>query len=417
MAREDTMVMRRKDLVRLHVVRKVIDGEVTQVAGAAMLGVSERQVRRWVRRVEREGEGGVIHRSRGRRSNRAYPDRFKKKVVGLYRRRYGDFGPTLFQEKLEEREGMELGRETLRRWLVEAGEWAGSRKQRAHHRWRERKRYSGEMVQIDGSHHAWLEDRGPKLVLMSYVDDATNHVLARFYEYEGTMPAMESFRRYAKRFGLPVSVYLDNHTTYKSPAEPTIEERLAGRRPKSEFERALDELGVEVIHAHSPQARGRVERTFRTFQDRLVKEMRLAGITTLDGANAFLETYLLEYNQRFAREAAAGDVHRARPVSTELDRVLSIQTPRRVRNDGTVMHRSAFYEILESERPKHVLIEERLDGTLVISHGRKRLKYQCVEPAPRAVTQPARRTRSQARPASPPSTHPWKKRYAVPRPQ
>lgn len=417
MAREDMVVMRRKELARLHVVRKVMQSELTQVEAARMLGVTDRQVRRWVRRVEREGERGVVHRGRGARSNRAYADSLKQKVVGLYRRRYGDFGPALFSEKLEEREGIELGRETVRRWLVEAGVWAGSRRARAHHRWRERKRYCGEMVQIDGSHHAWLEDRGPKLVLMSCVDDATNRVLARFYEYEGTVPALESFRRYVRQFGLPVSVYLDNHTTYKSPAEPTIAERLAGRRPKSEFERALEELGVDVIHAHSPQARGRVERTFRTFQDRLVKEMRLSGITTMDGANAFLETYLPVHNQRFAREAA-GDVHRARPTLADLDRVLSIQTPRRVRNDGTVMHRCVFYEICETTRPKHVLVEERLNGELVISHQGHRLKYQRVDaPPPRATVAPsARRTRAQARPA-PPSTHPWKKRHAVPRPQ
>jgi transposase len=413
-AREDMVVMRRKELTRLHVVQKVIQGDLAQVDAARMLGVSDRQVRRWVRRVEREGEAGVIHRSRGERSNRAYTETLKQRVVTVYRRRYGDFGPTLFVEKLEEREGIELGRETVRRWLVEAGAWAGARQRQRHHRWRERKRYAGEMVQIDGSHHDWLEGRGPKLVLMSHVDDATGRVLARFYEYEGTMPAMESFRRYVRAFGLPVSVYLDNHTTYKSPAEPTLEERLAGRRPKSEFERALEELGVEVIHAHSPQARGRVERTFRTFQDRLVKEMRLSGITTMEAANAFLETYLPVYNRRFAREAA-GDVHRARPASNDLDRVLSIQTLRRVRNDGTVMHRCTFYEILEPVRPKSVLIEERLDGSLVISHRGRRLKYQRVDgPKPRvAPSQAVRRTRAQARPA--PSTHPWKKHHAVPR--
>ena len=412
-AREDIVMMRRKELSRLHVVRKVIQGELRQVDAARMLKVSERQVRRWVRRVEAEGEQGVIHRGRGRRSNRAYPERLKEKVVGLYRRRYGDFGPTLFCEKLAEREGIELGRETARRWLKEAGVWAGARKQRAHHRWRERKRYCGEMVQIDGSHHAWLEDRGPKLVLMSCVDDATGRVLARFYEYEGTVPAMESFRRYVRAFGLPVSVYLDNHTTYKSPAEPTIEERLAGRRPKSEFERALEDLGVEVIHAHSPEARGRVERSFRTFQDRLVKEMRLAGIATMDGANVFLEAYLPGHNRRFEREVA-GDVHRARPALIDLDRALSIQTPRRVRNDGTVMHRCALYEILEPNRPKRVLIEERLNGELVISDQGRRLKYQRLEaPKPRvAVPEPVRRTRSRARPAQPP-THPWKKQRAV----
>ena len=412
MAREDMVLMRREELTRLQLVRRVMHGELTQVRAAELLGVSERQVRRWVRRVEAEGDRGVIHRSRGRRSNRAHPETLKQKVVRLYRRCYGDFGPTLFCEKLAERDGIELGRETARRWLVEAGVWAGERRRQRHHRWRERKRYCGEMVQIDGSHHDWLEKRGPKLVLMSYVDDATGRVKGRFYEYEGTVPAMDSFRRYVRRFGLPVSVYLDNHTTYKSTAEPTLEERLAGRKPKSEFERALGELGVEVIHAHSPQARGRVERAFRTFQDRLVKEMRLAGIATMDAANAFLETYLPSYNARFAREAA-GDVHRPKPAFAELDQILSIQSRRRVRNDGTVLHRRLFYQILDAVRPRQVLIEERLDGSLVFSHLGRRLKYQRVDgPAPRAPVAPVRRRECQAR-VVPSPNHPWRQHRAV----
>ena len=413
MAREDRIVMTRKELVRWHVVQKVISGELGQRGVAEMLGVSERQVRRWIRRVEKDGEAGMVHRGRGRRSNRAYEGSLKRRVVALYRKRYRDFGPTLFGEKLEEREGIVLGTETLRRWLIEAELWAGSRKRRAHHRWRERKRNCGEMVQIDGSHHAWLEDRGPKMVLMSYVDDATGRVMARFYEYEGTMPAMESFRRYVKRFGLPVSVYLDNHTTYKSPAKATVEERLAGRRPKSEFERALDELGVEVIHSHSPQARGRIERSFRTFQDRLVKEMRLEGIATMDAANAFLATYLRGHNRRFAR-AAQGDVHRTLPQGIDLDRVLSIQTTRRVRNDGTVMHRRCLYEILETHRPKSVLVEERLNGDVVISARGRRLNFQPVDaPRSRHTKQVAvRRSPSKARPA-PPKDHPLKRKPAV----
>lgn len=413
MAREDMIVMRRKELVRWHVIQKVMGGELGQRQAARMLRVSERQVRRWVRRVEKEGEGGMIHRSRGRCSNRAYAESLKRRVVALYRKRYGDFGPTLFGEKLEEREGIVLGRETIRRWLMEAGLWERARKRRGHHRWRERKRFCGEMVQIDGSHHAWLEDRGPEMVLMSYIDDATSRVMARFYEYEGTVPAMESFRCYAKRFGLPVSAYLDNHTTYKSPAKATVEETLSGRRPKSEFERALEELGVEVIHSHSPQARGRVERSFRTFQDRLVKEMRLEGITTMEAANAFLPTYLARHNRRFAREAE-GDVHRPLSREIDLDRVLSIQTTRRVRNDGTVMHRQGLYEILEANRPKTVLVEERLNGALVMSHQGRRLKYRPVAaPAPRVTARVSvRRSQARARPA-PAADHPWKKHPAV----
>ena len=409
MAREDMVVMRRKELARWHMIQRVTADELTQREAARMLGVSERQVRRWMRRVEEEGERGVIHRSRGRRSNRAYADVLKQKVVALYRRRYGDFGPTLFAEKLEEREGIALGRETIRRWLKEAGAWAGARTCRVHHRWRERKHYVGEMVQIDGSHHDWLEGRGPKMVLMSYVDDATGRVLARFYEYEGTVPAMESFRRYVKRFGLPVSVYLDNHTTYKSPAEPTVEERLAGRRPKSQFERAMEELGVEVIHSHSAQARGRVERSFRTHQDRLVKEMRLEKIASLEAANAFLARYLPMHNRRFTREAS-GDVHQPLPEAIDLDAVLSIRTTRRVRNDGTIMHERALYEILDPVRPTTVVAEERLNGRLYLTHAGRRLHYRRVSAAPIKSTHTDALRRSRARRlAVPASNHPWRR--------
>lgn len=414
MAREDMVVMRRKELARWHVLQKVLGEELGQREAARMLGVSERQVRRWMRRVEGEGAAGVIHRSRGRRSNRSYPEALKEKVVGLYRRRYGDFGPTLFAEKLEEREGIELGRETLRRWLKEAGAWAGVRRRQRHHRWRERKRYAGEMVQIDGSHHDWLEGRGPKLVLMSHVDDATGRVMARFYEYEGTVPAMESFRRYVRRFGLPVSVYLDNHTTYKSPAEPTVEDRLAGRRPKSQFERAMEELGVEVIHSHSAQARGRVERSFRTHQDRLVKEMRLEGIASLEAANEFLSRYLPNHNRRFSREAC-GDVHRPLSKGLDLDAALSIRTTRRVRNDGTVMHGRVLYEVLESTRPKTVVVEERLNGRLYLTHAGRRVNYRRVNtaPVPSRATDPP--SSSDARRSTVPGpAHPWRRRGLPP---
>jgi hypothetical protein len=185
------------------------------------------------------------------------------------------------------------------------------------------------MVQIDGSHHAWFEDRGDPCVLMGYSDDATGDVFGGFYDYEGTMPAMDSFKRYIQKRGLPLKVYLDKHSTYKSTAKATIEEQLEGVGPLSEFERALKELGVEVSHAHSPQAKGRIERLFRTFQDRVIKEMRLRGIKTIEEGNRFLEQYLPLYNKRFSvRPREKDDVHRPLPMGIDLNAILCIKTER-----------------------------------------------------------------------------------------
>src|SRR5207249_1402632 len=247
--------------------------------------------------------------------NRRIAERVKATVLRLYAQRYGDFGPTLAAEKLAEREGITISDETLRRWLRERGIDHFTRGKRPHRAWRARKAHVGELIQMDGSHHDWLEGRGSRCVLMASIDDASNRVFGRFYEYEGTIPAMDSFHRYVMRYGIPLAVYADKHTTYQSPAQPTVDDQLAGVKPTSQFGRALAELGVELIPAHSPQAKGRVERLFKTFQDRLSKELRLAGVVTLEEANRFVEAWLPIYNRRFAvQPAQAADLHRPRPA-------------------------------------------------------------------------------------------------------
>ena len=411
MAEQDILKMRSYEIRRYHIVGKVLEGELTQREAAELAGISERQVRRVVRRVRAEGERGVIHRSRGRASNRRYAKKYKEKVLREYRRQYGDFGPTLACEKLIERDGISVSVQTLRNWLIEAGQWQVLRKRRRHRSWRERKAHTGEMVQLDGSHHEWLEGRGPKFVLMSYVDDATGRCFARFYGYEGTIPAMESFRRYVRRFGLPMSLYLDKHTTYKSKDEPTIEQRLRGEKPLSQFERAMKELGVVVIHAHSPQAKGRVERHFRTHQDRLVKELRLAGASTIEQANAVLDRYLRGHNRRFAREPAMpGDLHR--PVSGQVDvtAVLSIQTSRALRNDRTVAHNGQLFQITNEVLAKQVVVEERVSGSLRIRLGDRYLNYRRIHRRPPSKTAaPPSRPRGPNKPSRPAKDHPWRR--------
>ena len=216
--------------------------------------------------------------------------------MDLYKEKYIGFGPTLAAEKLLDLDGIAISDETLRLWLNQEGMVYKRRKARPHRQWRQRKEHAGQMMQMDGSHHDWLEGRGPKLVLMACIDDATNRIYARFNDYEGTLPALDLLKRYVRRYGIPQSIYLDRHTTYKSNGKLSIEEQLSGADPfKSQFERAMGDLAVIVIHANSPQAKGRIERLFRTFQDRVIKEMRLRNICTKGEANRFLGWYIPLY--------------------------------------------------------------------------------------------------------------------------
>jgi hypothetical protein len=407
MVGKDTVCMSLKELRRVHVLRYVMEKKVTQRQAGALLGVTARQVRRLVKRLGAEGEAGLAHRNRGRSSNRQHGLALKARVLRLYARRYGDFGPTLAAEQLAERHGLRLSAETLRRWLTTQGVTHFQRRARPHRAWRARKAHVGELVQLDGSHHDWLEDRGPRCVLLAYIDDASSRVWARFYEYEGTWPALDSFRRYVQRYGVPLTVYADRHTTYKSPAEPTVQEQLDGQAPRSQFQRGLAELGCQLMYAQSPQAKGRVERLFKTLQDRLVKELRLAGIATLDAANAFLETYLPWYNARFTVPPVhAVDVHRPLPARTDLNQLLCVKTRRVLRADWTVAYGGQWYQIQNAVRTTQVLVEERLDGTLQITHHGRPLTYHTLPARPAKGPEPERLARPRPR-VRPKTDHPW----------
>jgi len=408
MTGEDMIVARPKELRNLYVIRKVLDKEISQKKASEILFLSSRQIRRIIKRVRVEGDKGVVHRSRERPSNRRISDEIREKVIQLYRSEYGDFGPTLASEKLEERHRVKVNEETLRLWLIESGEWKKRRKRRGHRRWRERKHHFGEMVQMDGSLHDWFEGRGAWCVLMGYIDDATGKVFGRFYEYEGTIPAMDSFKGYVKKHGVPMAVYLDRHTTYKSPAKPSIQDELADQRPLSEFERALKELGVEVIHATSAPAKGRVERLFGTLQDRLVKEMRLRGIRTIREGNAFLKQYLPAYNRRFSvRPQEDSNLHRPLPLGMNLDSVLCIKTERTLRNDFTVAHNSKLYQIEDRTHASRVMIHEQIDGSIRIFYRGQALRFREITTRPlRQVKAPVRVARPE--PLPPPPDHPWR---------
>ena len=410
MAEGDIITMSQKELKKLHIIHKVLDKRLKQVEAMDLLGLCERQIRRIVKRIKEQGDKGIIHKSRNKPSHNKIPDKAKEKVINLYRGKYKGFGPLLFSEKLSSIEKIKVSDETVRNWLIDAKEWTKRRKHKVHHQWRERKHNFGEMIQVDGSHHDWFKGRGSECVLMGYIDDATGRVFARFYEYEGTYPAMDGFKRYIRKYGLPNSIYIDKHTTYKSPKKPSIEDELQNTKPLSEVGRALKELGIEVIYAHSPQAKGRVERLFRTFQDRLIKEMRLKGIKSIKEANKFLKSYLPIYNKRFNVEPIGKtDLHRKIPKHINLDSILSIKTDRTLRNDFTVAHNRKLYQVLSYTTSKKVMVEERIGGKIFITYKGRQLSYKEIvlrpkkkeEPKPCAPIEPKRLY-------IPPMDHPWK---------
>ena len=244
----------------------------------------------------------------------------------------------------------------------------------------------------------------------AYIDDASSRVYARFYTHEGTIPAMDSFQHYVQQYGIPLAIYADKHTTYQSPASPSVEEQLAGVMPMSQFGRALGELGVELIPAHSPQAKGRVERRFNTFHDRVIKERRLADVSTLDAANQCLKGSLPIYNRRFAvQPAQAADLHRPKLAGGDLNRILCIKTTRCLRRDGAVAHHGHLYQVRTTVRAAHVMGEERVDGTMWMTHKGRPLTYQAIVARPLRVPPSPRIVRPQ-RPVTPTRAHPWRKR-------
>lgn len=412
MAEKDMITMSREEAKRLHIIHQALNKQISQAEAASQIDLSDRQIRRMIKRIRKEGDEGICHRSRGKTSNHRIPKKVKDKTLKLFREQYKDFNLVHATEKLSEVHGIAINDETLRLWLNEAEIPYKKRRVKKHRQRRERRAHFGELVQIDGSHHDWFEGRGPVCVFMGYIDDATNTVHGRFYDYEGTMPAMDSMKRYIKRYGIPKSVYLDKHTTYKSWAEPTIEEQLNDQKPMSHFEKSLAELVIEVIHANSPQAKGRVERLFKTLQDRLVREMRLLGIKSVDKANEFLTTYLPKHNRKFKKEAASNaDLHRPSPHSRELDRILCIKEERTVKNDFTIAHNNTLYQIEQATRAKMVKVEERLDGTLHLTYNGQDLRFREITKKKPKNTSEAPLLLQEKKQWAPPAEHPWKRTF------
>lgn len=415
--RKDFITLSKREIERLRIIHKVIDKQMTQIKASELLGLTDRQVRNIIGKIRDKGDEAIAHGNRGRVAPNKMPAELEEWIGGIVKRRYPDFGPTFASEKLLEREGIEVGREKLRQIMISKGIWRVRRKKREAHQWRERKAYFGEMIQMDGSHHDWLEGRGPKLVFMGYIDDATNRVFGRFHDYEGVYPAMDSLKRYIRLYGLPASLYMDKHSTYKTTREPSTDELLRGEDAKTQFERACGELGIEVIHAHSPQAKGRIERVFGTFQDRLVKEMRLAGVKTIEEANEFLESYLPCHNERFSKVACKeGDLHRPLAMDVDLNAIFCIKGTRTITNGYIVKWRGRMFLIenpIIAMRRRRVEVREHFDGNITFKFNGRYLRWQEVREQKQLsqtkVKKPVIGSAKKKAKYIPPADHPWRR--------
>jgi len=430
--------MSRKERDRLKVMGALAGRRLRQREAAGRLALNVRQVRRILARYRAEGDAGLVHRSRGRPSNRRTPQKTRRRVMARVAATYRDFGPTLAAEKLAERDGLGVSRETLRQWMIAAGLWTPRRPARAVHLWRPRRSAFGELVQMDTSEHAWLEGRGgAEPVLVSMIDDATGRQRKRFFRADTTEANLEMLGRWLRRHGRPLALYADRDSIFRVNRPPSDEEVLAGREAETQFGRALRELGIAYLPAGSPQAKGRVERSFQTDQDRLVKELRLRGIATIAAANAYLEAeYLPMLNRRFTAPAASSvDAHR--PIrGYDLGAILSVQTVRTVANDYTVRHGGRRYQVQRRSitgglRGGKAVVEERLDGSVRLRFRGGYLRFDEIPPArPHAPQAPTSRRRGRrgsatcelpgdsaaAAPRRPAADHPWRQPFQKKRP-
>jgi len=412
--------MSKKEIKKYDIIKKIINQELNGTQASELLDISIRQVRRLKRKVEEFGAEGLVHAGRGKKGNRSMPEQEKEKVKRLLHERYSDFGPLFASEKLEEVHGIIRDKGTIRSIMIEEGLWKPKlkKKQREKHRsWRQRRSSYGEMPQYDGSYHYWFEDRGEKCCLLATIDDANNRVWAKFDHHEGVEPTFAFWREYIDKFGKPYSIYVDRFSTY------SMNHKLALENPDTltQFERAMETLNTEIIHAQSAEAKGRVENLFKTLQDRLIKELRLNNISTVEDANRFLEEdFLPRFNAKFMVEPRTdADLHKklTKQEENKLDSIFSRQYERTVRNDFTFSYEKNWYQLTENQvvticKGDKITVEERMDGTLHFSLRGKYLNYEVLPERPRKVSEKKKNAKwviPAGKTNKPSSDHPWKK--------
>jgi transposase len=412
--------MSARELTRVEVLSRVKAGTLRLGSAATLLSVSYRQAKRLARRYRAEGAKGLKHRSAGHASNHARLPAERERALALVREKYSGpvevrFGPTLAAEHLASEDGVTVHHDTLRRWMLAAGLWSRARKRAPHRQRRERKAHFGELVQLDGSFHLWYEARGPRGCLMNLVDDATSRTLARLGDEETIWAAADVLRRWIEAYGVPLALYTDWKNVYVR--EPNAEEQVTGAVPLTQFGRMCASLGIQIIAASSPQAKGRVERNHGTHQDRLVKKLRRLGIADATAANAFLDTtYLSGHNQRFAvAPASAEDFHRRVPSRTMLDRVFQLEEERVLSNDWVVRYDTRYFQVARQSghapARSTVLVREAQDGAIELRYRGRLMQWTEIAAPVKPTPAPGRAPLSTAphRPARPSADHPWRR--------
>jgi transposase len=390
---EGILTMSQKEIDRLQIIKKIEAKELKVEEGAELIGISERQTYRVLKKVREEGSKGIIHKLRGKKSNRGYPEELKEKVIRIYRGSYSDYGPSLFAEQLVESHKISLDHETIRRWLRAKAITTTMRKKRPHRKKRERRSCCGEMLQFDGSHHDWFEGRGAECCLLNCVDDSTGKVYLRFAVSENTQDVLLTLWEYVNSYGIPRSIYTDRYKIYKAEGQLT------------DFGRAMKELNVETIYAHSPQAKGRVERVNRTLQDRLIKALRQEGISSIAEANKYVKKkFIKRYNQRFAVNLESPDIHR-QTDGYDLKNIFCFKTSRKVRNDYTINLAGGYIQLLKGESPlprpgQTVIISRWLNGQLHIYFNGQELRYTHLSEKPEKKGYKLHKV---------PKDHPWRR--------
>jgi transposase len=413
----------KRELRRAEVLARVKSSQLPLSEAAEQMKTSYRHAKRLWKRYEEGGAEALQHGNAGRSSNRARPAKERKKILGLVREKYsGDqdtrFGPTLAAEHLLSEDKLKIHAETLRRWMLSEGLWSRARKHAEHRQRRERKEHFGELVQLDGSFHDWYQGRAPVSCLMNMVDDATSTVEARLGDQETIWAAVAVLRNWIGSYGVPQGLYTDWKNVYVR--EPTPKELLRGEAPVTQFGRMCHQLGIEIEAANSPQAKGRVERSNSTHQDRLVKKMGRKQIRTHEEANAYLETtYLPEHNTRFAiPPAQAADYHRHAPPRKELEEIFRLETERTVSNDWVVRYENRYFQLQRQSghyapAKSKVTVCQWEDGRIAIEYRERKLEYKELDGPPAAVAQPVQAApRPKVVPKPPGREHPWRQSYA-----
>src|ERR1700674_2601850 len=420
----ERIAMSQRERDRLRVLQEVKQKHLTQVEAARRLKVTDRHVRRLLIRIGERGDGGIVHQLRGRPSNRKLAAGWEQKILARVRHRYADFGATLAAEHLAQ-DGLRVSRETLRKWMIQQQLWRPRRQRvKAVHVWRERRACFGELVMQDSSPFRWLEDRGPACQLIALIDDATSRIWARFAEHDSTQENLQTLGGWLRRYGRPVAHYTDRNSIFRTTRPAQWAEQLRGDPARTQFGRALNELGIAWIAAQSPQAKGRIERLFETLQDRLVKEMRLAGIDTLEAANRFLELHFIpEWERRFTvAPRKSRNAHRPLGPEHRLEQILSVRVARQVAQDHTVSWEGTRWGVRREQvraglRGAHVEIERRLDGSHWLRFRGRYLRLRHCPQPPRRATSPsglrpaglvAKKNKQPKAKYIPPPQHPWR---------